>query len=186
MREKICRGLLALLEKHTPAWIAALEIQILLCATARAFGRKGQAVRLRDPGRALSSYAAFTRKCLQESPARPKEIYREAWRLGNTLRRLTGFTRAEDLQRLVFYLYRNIGIDMAGDLPGEIRVSRCFFSRFYTPGDCARMSWMDAGVIAGICGSGRLVFTERLTNGCSRCRACFTQKGPAGAKEGRT
>ena len=95
------------------------------------------------------------------------------YRTGERVRRLTGFTEKADLERLVFYLYRNIGILMDGHLPGEIKVSSCYFSRFYTPEQCALMSYMDSGIIAGILGGGKIEFTERITEGCGNCRAFF-------------
>ena len=89
---------------------------------------------------------------------------------------MTGFSKKEDLERLVFYLYSNIGIKMTGHLPGEITIPVCYFSKVYTPDQCRTMSLMDWGIISGICGGGRLVFTDRLTQGCGRCRAHLAQK----------
>ena len=61
---------------------------------------------------------------------------------------------------------------------GEIVVTDCYFSRFYTPEQCAIMSSVDSGIIAGLCGGGTLTFTERITEGCRRCRACFSKPLP--------
>ena len=61
---------------------------------------------------------------------------------------------------------------------GEIVVTDCYFSRFYTPEQCAVMSSVDSGIIAGLCGGGTLTFTERITEGCRRCRACFSKPLP--------
>ena len=97
--------------------------------------------------------------------------------LGNRLRRITGFTDSKDLQQLVFFLYRNIHIAMGGRLPGEIRVSSCYFSHFYTPKQCALMSYVDSGIIAGLFGGGNLKFVERITEGCGRCTAIFKERG---------
>ena len=62
---------------------------------------------------------------------------------------------------------------MNGTIPGEITVSSCYFSKFYTPKQCALMSYVDSGIIAGLCGGGNLRFTERITEGCGRCTAVF-------------
>ena len=35
------------------------------------------------------------------------------------------------------------------------------------------VSGLDEGLLAGLAGDGRLVFTERLTEGADRCRARF-------------
>ena len=61
---------------------------------------------------------------------------------------------------------------------GEIVVTDCYFSRFYTPEQCAVMSSVDSGIIAGLCGGGTLTFTERITEGCRQCRACFSKPLP--------
>ena len=61
---------------------------------------------------------------------------------------------------------------------GEIVVTDCYFSRFYTPEQCAIMSSVDSGIIAGLCGGGTLTFTERITEGCRQCRACFSKPLP--------
>lgn len=61
---------------------------------------------------------------------------------------------------------------------GEIVVTDCYFSRYYTPEQCAVMSSVDSGIIAGLCGGGTLTFTERITEGCGRCRACFSKPLP--------
>ena len=50
------------------------------------------------------------------------------------------------------------------------------FRRFYTPAQCRVMSRVDAGIIAGICGGGKLRFTQRITEDCSCCKACFSGK----------
>ena len=44
-------------------------------------------------------------------------------------------------------------------------------SRIYTPEECALMSNVDSGMIAGILGGGSLTFSERITEGCGGCRA---------------
>lgn len=194
------RGLLRALERYTPAWIVCLEIRILYNTTARAFGvpekkiplwsaeaplRTGdvrQALRTGFAGRTLRTgyaeqvlrdYAAYSARCLLRCKADPGRIYQEAYRTGERIRCLTGFTEKTDLERLIFYLYRNIGILMDGRLPGEVTVSRCYFSQFYTPEQCALMSYMDSGIIAGILGGGKLEFSERITEGCEKCRAFF-------------
>ncbi len=168
------RGVLRLLEWHTPGLIISMEIRILYHLTANCFGVSGKRLRARCPKEALEEYAAFTVECMQRRKADPRRLYREAYRLGARIRRLIGFTEREDLERLIFYLYKNIRIQMDGQLPGEVTVDGCYFSRFYSPGQCAMMSHVDAGIITGIMGGGSFAFTKRLTEGCSCCRACLS------------
>ena len=171
----VTRGILRALERHTPGWVICLELRVLCNTTARAFGVPERKLRTWSAEKALQEYAVFSAECLNAGGQDPARLYREAYRTGARVRRLTGFTEKRDLERLVFYLYRNLGIRMGGQLPGEVTVSRCYFSRFYTPEQCALMSHVDSGMIAGIFGGGKLEFSERITGGCGRCRAHFTE-----------
>ncbi|MBR1633497.1 MAG: hypothetical protein IJ682_00385 [Lachnospiraceae bacterium] len=176
MRQTIAKILLSLLEAYTPPLFVRLELQILLDTTARAFAVPSRRIWQLSAQNALRAYAAFTTECMQNASIRPGRLYRTAFALGHRLRRLTGFTDDAELSRLVVLLYRGIGITIDGHLPGEIAVPSCFFSRYYTPKQCALMSCVDAGVIAGLYGGGRLVFTERITEGCQQCLAEFTKE----------
>ena len=175
MRAELSRAVLTRLEKHTPEWVRSLEIQILSDLTARAFQVPDRTLWNKPAELALRQYAAFTVSCMEEREADPDALFREAYAVGSRLRLLTGFSGKQDAERLVFYLYRNINITMVGNLPGEITVPDCCFARFYTPRQCAVMSAVDAGIIAGICGGGRLRFSQRITEGCGMCRADFIE-----------
>ena len=177
MREKFFRILLKLLEKHTPSLFKSIQLQILLDATAEAFDRPGRRIWHLPADQALAAYADYTTSCSSTAGTDRRRVYQSALRLGRKIRRITGFRRQEDLERLVFYLYGNIGIKMKGHLPGEILIPSCYFSNIYSPAQCRVMSLMDWGVISGICGGGKLVFTERLTQGCGRCLACLAKEG---------
>ena len=97
--------------------------------------------------------------------------------MGNLLRRVTRLKTKSDLERLVFFLYKNIGIEMSGEIPGNIYVSRCYFSDFFDPEMCRAISSVDSGIISGLYGGGNLMFTERITEGCVCCKACFKENG---------
>lgn len=157
-------------------WFARLEIQILLMATARAFRRRGRLILFRKPEEALAAYKDFTLACMVSGDADPGRIYRTAYALGSLVRKVFRVRDRETAQALVFYLYHNIGITMNGELPGEIIVSDCYFGHYYTPKQCALMSLMDWGIVAGICDGGKLTFYERITQRCGRCRACLTER----------
>lgn len=175
MRALAFRMLLALCMKYRPECVTRLQLQVLLDTTARAFALPGKKIRSRTARGALREYAAFTGKCMKYGKADPKKLREEAYRTGNLIRRITGFRKRRDIERLIFYLYRNMRIAMSGHIPGEIIVSRCYFGRFYSPEQCALMSFVDEGIIAGISGGGKLEFAERITEGCGRCLACFSE-----------
>ena len=74
------------------------------------------------------------------------------------------------LGRLV---YAAIRIDFRGTELGDVTVNRCFFSSFYSAQVCQVISSLDAGLLAGLTGGAQLTFSERITEGADRCRACL-------------
>lgn len=178
MRASIFRILLRSLERHPSTLFSRVQLQLLLNATARAFDVSGKQIWHLPHRRASEEYASFTENAMRSRHADPRRLYREAYALGSRIRRITGFTDSSDLRRLLFFLYRNIDIHMDGKIPGEVTVSSCYFSRFYTPQQCALMSFMDSGFIAGLWGGGELEFTERITEGCETCTAVFRRDSP--------
>ena len=171
MRARLFRWLLRRWEVHTPEIVLRMQLQILMDLTAKAFRTPGKRLWTRPWRDGLHEYAEYTRKYSVD--ADPRRLYALSFALGERLRRVTGFTDAGDLRRLVFWLYRGIGIAMGGKLPGEVTVSGCFFSDFYAPQVCAMMSNMDSGIVGGVMGGGRLFFMERITEGRPCCRACL-------------
>lgn len=176
MRARFFRALLRRWERHTPETVRRAQLQILMGVTARAFRAPGQRLWTRPWGDGLRAYAEYTRAHSRDADVDPERLYALAYALGIKIRRVTGFRDAADLERLVFWLYQGIGIAMSGTLPGEIAVSGCYFSAFYAPEQCALMSHMDSGIVGGIMGGGKLRFTERLTEGSRRCRACLRRE----------
>lgn len=174
MRAAVFRGLLAQWERRPSALFRVMQLQILCNLTARAFDVPGRRIWYLPYPQALGEYGAFTVQCMTRHRPSPERLYREAHAVGRRIRRITGLRDRADLERLVIFLYRNLQIDMSGSITGEITVSSCYFSKIYTPQQCQWMSNVDAGIIAGLCGGGRLTFTGRLTEGCGACRACFT------------
>lgn len=176
MRAALFRWILTRLERHTPDILCRLEAQILTNLAASGFERPGRSVWRLPAPEALRAYAAYTAECMTKTEADPRLLYDSALRLGRRLRHITGLTEREDVQRLIFYLYRNIRITMRGDLPGEITVPSCYFSGFYLPEQCKLMSNVDAGIIVGLSGGGELQFIQRLTEGCGQCKAIFLKE----------
>ncbi len=70
-------------------------------------------------------------------------------------------------------LYRALKIDFRGISSGEIEISRCYFSQFYSPQICELISSLDEGILAGLAGDGRLTFSQRITEGRDCCKALF-------------
>lgn len=183
MREQISKRLLSRLEKKTPDFFRRRQIQILMDLAAESFGVPKEKLRKGSAEKALRQYAGFTCLCMDAGAEEEEKLYQDAYRLGDKIRQITGLTEDEDLHRLIILLYRNIGIKMRikGNLgtehAGEVTVTKCYFSRVYSPEECRLMSFVDSGIVAGICGGGKLRFSQRITEGCESCRACFAEDG---------
>ncbi|MCD7824988.1 MAG: hypothetical protein LUH14_03385 [Clostridiaceae bacterium] len=100
-------------------------------------------------------------------------LYQMAYNLGSHLRRWLSPKDEKECLAIVTLLYRNIGIQIEEEAPGTFCVRKCFFSDFYTPEVCSVISGIDRGIFAGIYRGGKLVFRERITEGCDVCRADF-------------
>ena len=145
------------------------------------------------PGRAfderLAAYAAFT---VRESEAllaggdaavvaaARDRLWRGASELGAGVRRRLGLRRPEEALAAWKLLYRQIGIEVEGDVRGEIRVTRCFFADHYTEGVCGLIAALDEGWASGLFGGATLEFSERLTGGRPCCRAILRLEGGRG------
>ena len=139
----------------------------------------------------LSVFASFTRDQVAGAhsgaslPGRDLEavqqrLYDNAYRLGRRTGRLLGVRGVSDTMAVGRILYRILDIEFQGDAQGDVLISRCYFSGFYSGRVCQVMSAMDWGLLAGLAGSGQLIFSSRITEGQPCCRARFTLGG-AGA-----
>ena len=110
MRARFFRWLLHRWETDTPEIVRRVQLQILMDLTAKAFRAPGKRLWTRPWRDGLRLYAEYTREHCE--CADPQQLYRMSFAMGERLRRITGFTDASDLRRLVFWLYRGIGIAM--------------------------------------------------------------------------
>ncbi len=187
MKERISRRLLTRFEKNTPKHFRRAQIQILMNLAAKSFGVPKEKLKKGSAYTALRQYAGYTCLCMgaggmEADAAKEEKLFQDACRLGNRIREITGLTEDGDLKRLIRLLYWNIGIEMSiqghigTEHTGEVTVSDCYFSRVYSPEECRLMSLVDSGIVSGICGGGKLRFSQRITEGCESCRACFTEE----------
>lgn len=148
-----------------------LQLQLLMNLAAKATGQKSRCISVMPSDKALDVFASFTAGCLPKAKEQQEQLYAGAYQLGSLLRKILRIRTDEQMTRTIILLYRNIGIDMHGDLPGEVCISHCFFSRYYSPKVCSIASMMDAGVICGLANGGKLEFMQRITEGCKNCKA---------------
>ena len=180
--------LLARLLTHTPAIVKRQALMQLFRATAAAFQVDMPRLSGLSREQCLLAYARFTANLADEALRQggdlselQERLYRNAYRLGRTPGWLLGSHSVNDVMALGRALYDVLDIDFhgsdGGSGSGEITISRCYFSSFYSPEACRVMSAMDRGLLAGLAGGGELVFIERITEGRPCCRACFTLAG---------
>jgi hypothetical protein len=169
---------LRVLELHVPGWLARSAVRRLFDATAGAFGRGPVVVRGMGRSALLESYASFTAAAAEDALAEasdPDALSRRMWRnaygLGESLRRRLGVRTLEEALRAARIAYRMIGIELRADPRGGVVVERCAFASWYSPQVCHLLSSLDAGLIAGLTEGGRLTFSERITEGRPRCLA---------------
>ena len=166
---------------NLPPLIQKQALALLFRFTAAAF--QSDMVRLSGLSReqCLREYARFTTERAEQAlrsgadlTALRERLYRNAYRLGRAAGWLLGVRTVEDVMALGRRLYGVLDIEFDGTGSGEITISRCYFSDFYSPEVCRLMSAMDRGLLAGAAGTGDLVFLQRLTEGQTCCRARFT------------
>lgn len=176
MRQMISSLIIGRLETRPSGLFRRMQIRILMNITAEAFSINKSELRKIRGGDELENYARFTLLCMEKGRVECEKIYERAYAAGRRIRNVTGIYSRRDVNRLIFLLYSNIGINMFGNVDDEIVVCPCYFSRFYTPYQCRIMSYVDSGIISGIAGGGKLEFSQRITEGCSCCRGVLERK----------
>jgi hypothetical protein len=175
------------LELHIPAWVARSALRRLFAATASAFGCDPVDLRGLTHRELLERYAAFTTRRAERVLADPSEaeavarrMWRNAYELGESLRRRLGVHRRAEARRAARVAYRMLAIDLRVGEQGQVVVDRCAFAAWYPPRVCRLMSSLDAGLLAGLTHGGHLRFSERITEGRPRCLASISWPEAAG------
>ena len=172
-----------------PRLLRKVFLMRLFRLTAGAFGAPAPRVR-GTPAQILDSYSAFTKeqaeRVMQDS-SRVAEVQRglfaHASSLGARLRSSLGVSSTGEAMEVARALYRLIDVDFSGTAaPGScdagcasgtsacFTVSRCSFSACYPPAVCRLISSLDAGLLAGLTRGGKMIFTQRITEGASACK----------------
>lgn len=148
----------------------------LLRLTAAAFGQECPESRGASHRERLRHFALFSRNqaelAIKKGTALTvrKILYANARRLGQDIRARLPIRNRADVAAALHHLYRMLAIDMTVDPQGTVTVRGCFFESCYSPEVCRFISALDEGIVTGLCG-GRLVFSQRLTEGADACRA---------------
>jgi hypothetical protein len=175
---------LLLLRTLRPRAIMRKSFEDLFGLTAGAFGRKAPDLRAMPWAECLRQYAVFTTREVERAQGDGTDIAllkerlcRGAAAFGDTLRKRLRIRSLKEAREGLAVLYSAIGIDLQADAAGSVSVSRCYFSRYYTPEICRVVSALDEGLAAGLTGGGRLQFTQRITEGSVCCRAVLAAAG---------
>jgi hypothetical protein len=170
--------LFKILPQNLPDFIREEILTELFQATADAFECLVPALDHLSYEECLRTYALFTReqaeKALQSGrdvAAIKTELYQNAYPLGRKLRKWFGVDSMQEVMALAQILYRAIGVEIRGDTQGDVTVTHCYFSQFYSGPVCDLISALDNGLFSGLSEGGRLTFSERLTEGAACCRA---------------
>ena len=152
-----------------------IALQQLMNLTARAFNKPAKRVWSLPNDKALRVYAEYTRDNLKDGVDAQllQRMNEEAYKMGRLLRKVFFLKKQAGIERFTIALYRNIGIELEGRIPGQLCFRQCFFSQYYTPEICLAASALDDGIIRGLAGCGQLTFQQRITEGCKCCMATF-------------
>lgn len=174
---------LKMLRLATSDKVRKQQISFLLTCAEQSFGVKAPPIRELSYQEALGLFAKFTQEqaelCIERGNLESvrQKLYANAFELANKVKRRLGIRKPEEALFALTTLYENIGISVEGSLLGELCFHRCYFSEIYTPETCTLMSAFDSGVCGGLMGDGHLVFSDRITQGQSCCKARYVE-GP--------
>ncbi len=169
--------LIELLDIYIPVFLKKRKLLQLFSATADAFGvtmPPMNGLRIED---CLKEYARFTRDeaaraiCNGAGGEVKQRLYRNAYRLGSALRGEFGVKNMNQAMKLAHTVYQVVGINFMAGPRGDVVISRCYFTDFYSSEVCSVISSLDAGLISGLTAGGRLTFSQRLTEGNDCCFA---------------
>ena len=177
--------LVGALQIYMPDFVKKMTLMQLFKSTAAAFEAEVPPLAGLDSEECLAQYARFAQTQAEqrlrdgrEIAALEQRLYRNAVEMGQMHRKLLRLNTVQDVMDIGRVLYRILDIDLRGDARGEIVISRCYFSRFYSAEVCRLMSAMDRGLFAGLSNGGELAFTSRITDGQPCCRAHFAWAVP--------
>jgi hypothetical protein len=170
---------------YVPAFLKKKELTKLFNITAESFGCAAPSISRLSFDDSLVQYAQFTQMLAEQAQSKSShleniqdQLYRRSYELGDEYRKkfhILTLTEAMDACRI---LYRILGIDFRSTTNGKIEIRSCYFSTYYSVSICRLISFLDAGLMAGLSGGGRLIISQRITEGYHCCRAEFVMEKP--------
>ncbi len=173
------------LQIYMPDFVKKRALTELFESTAIAFEAEVPPLAGLDYEDCLARYARFAQTQAEqrlrdgrEAEALEQRLYRNAIEMGQRQSKWLRPGTVQDVMDIGRLLYRILDIDLRGDAGGEVVISRCYFSQFYSAEVCQLMSAMDRGLFAGLSNGGELTFSSRITEGQPCCRAYFARAVP--------
>jgi hypothetical protein len=163
---------------YLPKFIKRKKLIELFDLTAQAFQRNAPDLNKLSFEKCLDQYAIFTKTAAavalqkpEELPAIKNKLYQKAFQMGQKIRAELHVRTFEDVMLASKILYRVLAIDFQGNINGEVTITRCFFSQYYSSEVCEIIAALDEGVAAGLSNGGILTFSNRITEGHKCCKA---------------
>jgi len=168
---------------YLPASYRKRKTAELFEVTAKAFGVKPAVVLpTESPDALLERYAEFSKNQAQAILKNRRLVegikaglFAGARAMGVCLRKELNLKNDRDFHIATRSIYKALKIDLEFVGNGEILIKKCFFSGFYSEEICFLMSSLDSGLIAGLSGGLKMSFYQRITEGCSSCRAVISK-----------
>ena len=175
--------LIAIAKIHVPQFMQKRKLEMLFKATADAFQVATIPIKELSYDESLKMYAQFTRaqaeRAIQkgeELKVRPR-LFQNAFQIGRQIKEDFNINSLEEAMKMGSIIYRSLNIDFQGQPGGNVFIKRCFFSAYYSNKVCRLISSLDAGLLTGLSGGGKLSFFQRITEGDECCRAYLESPG---------
>lgn len=172
--------LLSMLNIHFPLSLRKRKIRELFKITGKVFQAGIPELDGLGYEDLLHEYALFVKeqsgKILMDSKnilEKKAELYQYALDAGTKLREELHLKGIKDEMEACRLFYSILGIDFRVDENGEIVISRCYFSDYFSSEICEFISSLDEGAGTGLTQGKRLCFSQRITEGKSCCKAIF-------------
>jgi hypothetical protein len=162
---------------YIPPFIKQKKLGELFVITADAFQSPPPSTKGLSFKECLTQYALFTRENAEKSfrsgdqSEVKKRLYRNALGLGQKIKGDFHIDTPEETMLMAKIIYKILGIKFQGDRQGKVTIPQCFFSNYYSGSVCEIISGLDQGLLAGLSGGSRLVFSQRITGGNTCCKA---------------
>lgn len=165
-----------------PPLVRKRQIGKLLRLTAEAFDAHAPSLQGLSVDESLKTFATFTRDEAEKALQSGKDLgpvtstlYHRAFALGRQCRKWFWIRDIDGAMSAARVLYGICSIDFRGTKEGEVTVSRCFFSGYYSGAVCRVISSLDAGLLAGLSGGRQLSFSQRITEGSGACTGLLSE-----------